>query len=297
MGQVALTIAQASFHFQPSSPEAPLSFHPVYAPFLTEAKPSASPADATYLVSPCVPQAWAQDEFTDLLWDSQNWRMGHTRDGSLLGEVRRVPHDSYVQSFKMAPDFSTGTIVARSRGLEPKYTLNYPEELLVLVNRLSHLQAGLVHSSSVLVDGKCYLFYGRSGAGKTTFGRLWRTAGFEMLCDERNVVRLIDDIPYGASTPWHGEDPLVIPGSAPLGGVFNLLQAPENKLQSLSYTEAVAQLYANTLSPFYINDGVNKVLEVYEKVLETVPSYNLYFTPDQRAIDLCLNEVIRCRAN
>lgn len=294
MGPLSLTIAQASFLFQSSTPETPLSFHPDYHPFLTEADSSASEADGTYLVSPCVPKEWEQDEFTETLWDSQNWRMGYTKDGSLLAEVRKVPHDSYVKSFKMAPDFSTGTIVARSRGLEPKVTLNYPEELLVLINRLSHLQAGLLHSSSVVVDGKCYLFYGHSGSGKTTLGRLWRTAGFEMLCDERNVVRIINDVPYGGSTPWHGEDPRVIPGVAPLGGVFNLIQAPDNKLEPLSYTEAVARLYANTLSPFYINDGVAQVLEVYEQVFETVPSYTLYFTPDQRAIDLCLDEAIHC---
>ena len=291
MSQAHLTIAQASFTFHPSTTDASIVLHPDYEPFL---RPTLTVAEygGNYVISPSIPDNWSEYTISEYLWDSHIWRLGYAEDNSLILEVRNIPHNTYLKAAKLTSDFSSGTIIARTRPPQPKYALNHPEGELIFLNRLSHLGAAHVHSSLIVVDGKGYLFYGRSGAGKTTIGRHWKAAGFKMLCDDRNLIRLIDSIPYACSTPWHGEDPEVYAESVPLGAVFNLIQAPDNRLEELSYTEAIATIHSNTLAPFYLSDGTTRVLDVYAQTFETVPSYHMYFTPDQRAIEMCLAEVM-----
>lgn len=219
------------------------------------------------------------------------WRMGDFGDDGLRIDVRDLTKQAYIPVALLHRDFSRGSVVVRRREPQPAYALNYPEGQVILLNRLALLQAGLVHSSAIVIDGRGYLFCGRSGAGKTTIARLWKKAGHTLLCDDRNMVRRIGNRAFACSTPWHGEDPEVNAINVPLGGIFHLHQATVNRVERIPVATAVARLYATSLAPFYDRASAACVLDTYANCLEHVPSYDLYFTLDLRAIEACLRAI------
>lgn len=219
------------------------------------------------------------------------WRLGDFGDDGLRLDVRDLTEKAYTPAALLHRDFSGGSVLVRRREPQPAYALNYPEGQIILLNRLALLQAGLVHSSAMVIEGRGYLFCGRSGAGKTTIARLWKRAGYTLLCDDRNMVRLIGGVAVACSTPWHGEDPEVNALNVPLGGIFHLHKAKGNWVEPIPVAKAVARLYATTLAPFYDRVSAACVLDTYADCLEHVPSYELHFTPDLRAIDACLRAI------
>lgn len=289
MTELQVCLAGAAFRLVPTTDAPSVTLHPDYLPFLNLSAPHGEGGryeilrDADALPADPDPPTW--------LWDSFIWRLGRFADGSLRLDVRDLHRQAFHTVARLSADFSSGHLVTRRRPPQPAYTLNYPEGQLLLLNRLSFLQGGLVHSSAIEIDGKGYLFCGRSGAGKTTIARLWKKAGFTLLCDDRNIVRVIDGKAWACSTPWHGEDPEVHPINLPLGGVFHLNQAPDNRADPVPYAKAVPRLFATSLAPFYSREGAGRVLDAYAAALEQAPSFDLYFTPDARAVECCLRAI------
>ena len=48
-----------------------------------------------------------------------------------------------------------------------------------------------------------------------------------------------------------------------------------------------------THAPFALVDGTARVIDTYSRALEQAPSFRIYFTPDQRPVEMCLAEVMR----
>jgi hypothetical protein len=90
------------------------------------------------------------------------------------------------------------------------------------------VDAWLVHSSAVIVDGRGYLFVGPSEAGKSTVARL--SADHHVLGDEMNVLLPTDDGIDVAGTVFNGTFRDKAPGRAPLAGIFLLQQAPHHRV-------------------------------------------------------------------
>ena len=56
--------------------------------------------------------------------------------------------------------------------------------------RLMQLGGCIMHSACIARDGKAYMMLGHSGAGKSTFSKQALDAGWEVLSDDMNAVRL-----------------------------------------------------------------------------------------------------------
>jgi hypothetical protein len=103
-----------------------------------------------------------------------------------------------------------------------------------------------LHAAGIIRNGYGYVFFGKSGAGKTTIASL-APQDADILCDENIVVSLT---PGGAalhSTPFwgHSTPPHLIHRhkvSAPLAGLFALEHGSVFRLDPLSPAEAVAAL-------------------------------------------------------
>lgn len=153
----------------------------------------------------------------------------------------------------------------------------------------------MMHSSCVLAEGKVLLFSGMSGAGKTTLARLWREQGATLLNDERNMlVPRKSQIRAGAS-PWHGEENQINPATGPLAAIFFLKQAPLNQLRPMPLSESLGRMMTTAFIPVYMPEGTSRTLDACAAILEKVPAYELSFTPDARAIDLCRSVLWRVR--
>lgn len=152
----------------------------------------------------------------------------------------------------------------------------------------------LAHSSAVIYDGKAYLFLGKSGTGKSTHSRMWLSAieGSELMNDDHPIVRVDDSgnvTAYGS--PWSGKTPCYRNVSAPVGGIVRIIRAPKNSIVRLSPLESYASLMTSCSGMTWeksLADGKDKTLQ---KVVSTVPCWNLNCLPDEDAARVCCGAV------
>jgi hypothetical protein len=162
------------------------------------------------------------------------------------------------------------------------------DSVLRIVHTLVLAREGgrLMHASSVVRDGRAYLFSGVSGVGKTTISRL-APGDVQLLTDEMSFVRREAEGYFAYGTPFAGD--LARPGEnirAPLTTIFLLAQGRENRIDDVSRSEAVRGILANTL--FFAQD-VELVQAVFAGAVELaaqVPVRRLTFLPDARVWDM-----------
>ena len=224
-----------------------------------------------------------------LIFDSDAvWRL--MRDGDVYRVECRSPFFGD-EPYKVAifdPSFTRGTILLRD-DLDLIHPLEYPLDEVLIANLLGRGRGVELHSCGVIdAHGRGHLFVGVSGAGKTTTARLWEAAGASIVSDDRVIVREVDGVMLMYGTPWHGEAELAIATSAPLAGVYLLMQARENALQTPSHAEAVARLFRCTFPVFYDADALDFTLSFLTKVAATVPVRELQFVKDRSAVELVL---------
>lgn len=144
----------------------------------------------------------------------------------------------------------------------------------------------LVHAASAIVNGRAYLFAGKSGAGKTTISRL-APPNASLLTDEISYVRRSGDSYTAYGTPFSGE--LAKPGenvSAPLHTLFLLEKGLQHETRPVSHAEALRSLLKNIL--FFSADPsqVQRVFEAASEFVCTVPVERLVFAPEKEVWEL-----------
>lgn len=147
----------------------------------------------------------------------------------------------------------------------------------------------LFHSSVVSLEGKAYMFLGKSGTGKSTHSQLWlkHIEGTELVNDDNPVVRIIDGEARVYGSPWSGKTPCYRNVDYPIGGIVKLKQAPANSIQRMGAIEAYVAL-AMSISGMrwkkWMGDGIH---ETENQLTASVPVWHLSCLPDQNAAELC----------
>jgi hypothetical protein len=144
---------------------------------------------------------------------------------------------------------------------------------------LSREQGFLLHASSVIRNGRAFLFTGPSGAGKTTIVR-HAPSDVTVLTDEISYVRRQGGRYVAFGTPFAGEWADVgQPVSAPIAAVFQLARGSDPEHTPLDQPSAVRTLMRNIL--FFAHDQTltRQVLDTACDCAETVPAFQLRFAP------------------
>jgi hypothetical protein len=111
----------------------------------------------------------------------------------------------------------------------------------------------LLHAAGLIRDHEGYVFFGQSGAGKSTATGLITTSDSEAipLGDDAVIIQadrqgapLLHSAPLGCG--YTRATPPAL--SAPLKGLFNLRQAPENRIERLAASQGVAALLASAMN-------------------------------------------------
>jgi hypothetical protein len=144
----------------------------------------------------------------------------------------------------------------------------------------------LLHAASVVRDDRAFLFFGPSGAGKTTIARL-APSDATLLTDEISYVRRGQAGYFAHGTPFTGE--LAKSGentSAPIAGLYYLVQAPRNNRTAMNPGDAVRALLESVL--FFAEDPelVKLVFQSACDVVTRLPIYKLEFKRDQGVWDI-----------
>ena len=141
---------------------------------------------------------------------------------------------------------------------------------------LLHYGGFMLHSSSVYMDGKAYLFSAASGTGKSTHTGLWQKVygkdRAQILNDDKPAIRIGENGIFACGTPWSGKTDLNINVVAPIGGICFLERSEENWIKRVDGGSAILKLMNQTIRPTDAND-MNKLLNHVDRVLTDVPVY------------------------
>lgn len=167
------------------------------------------------------------------------------------------------------------------------YSLSlFPTDQIWLATLLADRNAALLHSSSVIINGKGLIFVGHSSAGKTTTIRLLRKAikqhelstPIEILCDDRNIIRRWDEEWRVHGTWSHGDIAKVSSASAPLQAVLFLEKGSENKIQPMMNKKEIwRRLLGTIIKPMVTNAWWQEEMDILGKFIDEVPAFTMYF--------------------
>lgn len=151
---------------------------------------------------------------------------------------------------------------------------------------LMRREAFLLHSAGVLEGERCFLFFGHSGAGKSTVTALSEPR--RALSDDMVLIDLSGPRVMAHAVPFYGLFPLRerVRGSFPVAGGFRLRQASDDRLERLPAARATATLSASV--PFIHDMGLSpeRLTDLTLEFCRRVPVYDLHFTRSRRFWDV-----------
>jgi hypothetical protein len=239
-------------------------------------------------------RAWLpglRERYHEFLSDAPSrWQVDLRHDPALIdtehpwlrhhGRLSVFRVNAYSGWFDMARRYATVTTPSHARALSAlERTLAY-----VCMQALPReYDALLLHSVGVEVNGLGHVFFGPSGAGKTTVARLSEGHG-RVLSDESVILRntnqgvMLDSTPFwGLSTP-----PAMIHRArktVPLVALYALSHAPDFRLVRIRPWEAVSALLDTEKVAIERVESASAWLSVAERLLAGVPVYRLSFPP------------------
>jgi hypothetical protein len=159
---------------------------------------------------------------------------------------------------------------------------------LIAVELLSMARGLMFQASGIKTNaGNGLLMAGTSGAGKTTFSKMWVESGSgSFLGDECLTVIVEQQENYSLqSTAWHGSGNPTTSSKTSLSHIFILEHSQINWAKQLKPEEAVPELLSRAFLPFWDRRGMDFTLQFLENLCTSIPVYRLGFTPDQQAVD------------
>lgn len=156
--------------------------------------------------------------------------------------------------------------------------------LLNIIHKLLAKHNGfMMHSSSVLVNGKAYLFLGESGAGKSTTARLL-SKNYPIVGDDSGIIKKEGKDYYFYSTPFTEKVAWVRRerDRFPVGGLVFLKKDSSFRLEKVTNDKAILGKVVNQL---IITDSVDSfVPHVFEFVSKFDNFYFLYFAKNEKKL-------------
>lgn len=141
--------------------------------------------------------------------------------------------------------------------------------------------AVLLHAAGVIRDGFGYVFFGPSGAGKTTTSRI-AAKDYDVVSDDLVVIRIENGYGTLYGVPFRGElsDAPRANQNAPLKAIFRIRQDTEHFLEPIPRVMAIADLVAS--SPFVVRELSlsDMLVNVCDSITKSVPVMALHFKRD-----------------
>ena len=152
-----------------------------------------------------------------------------------------------------------------------------------------------IHSSAIVADGRCAIFLGESGTGKSTHTRLWREniEGARLLNDDSPIVRIVGNEIRVYGSPWSGKTPCYKSEVYPLSGLCRIVQAPYNRITRLSTISAIGALLPSC-PPMFAHDTQlqDMICSIVGEILCHTPAYRLECLPNGDAAKLSYKTIM-----
>ncbi|MDD5467596.1 MAG: hypothetical protein PHS96_07300 [Anaerolineales bacterium] len=205
--------------------------------------------------------------------------------GGRMAWTPRVSLDFSGRRVRLSSTGCEGVIdLASKRGelrLDRERAAEDVDYFLRVVYAMLAFEAGgwMAHAAGVVRRGRAHLFFGHSGSGKTTVSRL--SQGQLVLNDDLVLILPVDEGWQVHGTPfWNPTQVRPGPGSAPLGGIYFLVQDKCVFLEPTTPGLALAELVSN--APVIPEDSRRntELLARCASLLRDAAVYRLHFLPD-----------------
>ena len=216
--------------------------------------------------------------------EGQTMICGDTPEGNTVLEYQL--RDKAVGWMVCSHDYKEGNVYYTGR--QRKFVLNNSLMMMYTFATCDKLTT-LFHSSVVSLQGKAYMFLGKSGTGKSTHSQLWlkHIEGTELVNDDNPVVRIIEGEARVYGSPWSGKTPCYRNVDYPIGGIVKLKQAPANSIRRMSNIEAYVALAMSISGMRWKKKMGDAIHQTENQLTASVPVWHLSCLPDQNAAELC----------
>ncbi|HNW61076.1 MAG TPA: hypothetical protein PKI62_15475 [bacterium] len=171
----------------------------------------------------------------------------------------------------------------------------FPSDQILVARLLADRCGCYLHSAGAIINGAGMLFVGHSEAGKSTTTQMLMDSAIsaEILCDDRNIVRRMDDgwRVYGS---WsHGDIPVVSAAAAPLRAICFIEKSAENSLTPLTDRQEITRrLLACVIKPFVTAEWWEKTLDVVTCLAAEAQFYRMHFDKSGTIIKEIRREIL-----
>ena len=149
--------------------------------------------------------------------------------------------------------------------------------------------AFLLHSSAAVVGREAYVFFGHSGAGKSTSALLFKDAGHRVLSDDLNILCERDGRWFVQASPYVSEVRRVETGLFPVRRLFFLFKSRGNRIQAVPLPLQMAYLLSNIVVVNGIPGLYVPLIEVLNRLLPRLPVEALHFKNDKEFVPWILS--------
>lgn len=164
--------------------------------------------------------------------------------------------------------------------------LRYPLDQILSWALLSRCGGLVLHSALAVKDGLGWVFAGRSGAGKSTLSALCHARGWRILNDDRAMVFHRDGRLRVSGTPWHGSGRFAEADEVPLGGIYFLHQALQNRVEPMTESSVRLALLDVAGIPWFEDAWAQGALDAVERIARTADVAACYFTNTLSVVDV-----------
>lgn len=146
-----------------------------------------------------------------------------------------------------------------------------------------------IHSSTVTLGDKAYMFLGKSGTGKSTHSRMWLEsfAECELLNDDNPMIRVEGGEVKVYGTPWSGKTRCYKNRSAQVQGLVRLRQAPENRFTRRKGCEAFVELLPSCAVLRFDDELYDKMCDTLAAVAQQTTVGVMDCLPNTDAAQVC----------
>ena len=212
---------------------------------------------------------------------------------TLYGETPLLCRD-YLIDTEEAPDIVVETDqeridCERERDNLGDFSDSYYETLAVyreIAEELPRFGRMLIHGSCVAIGERAWLFLARSGTGKSTHTRWWRTEFADqrpyMVNDDKPIVEVREDGVFIYGTPWDGKERLSSNVRVRLAGIGLLERSQTDFAKPIPASEGVVAMLPHVYRPAG-RAAVQATIEAIRQVSNRVPLFRVEVTNSANA--------------
>lgn len=157
------------------------------------------------------------------------------------------------------------------------YSLKYPMGPIMMHYLTVKNEAVMIHASGVFDGKKGRLFTGFSGYGKSTMSRLWLSLGYQVINDDRLIIRKQGGEFFMHNTPMYYRD---IPKKSPINAIHLIRHAPENSSKKIVGAQAVSRVLAFCIQNNFDKQSIQNHLSFISELCSASDIYETGFLPD-----------------